>query len=62
MKTEIDWRAVSAAMYRSKYGRPQEGDMKLCEKAWKADEKRYSEEHKKVQEKVFNEMTLRGDA
>jgi hypothetical protein len=46
-------------MYRSKYGRATESDIKLCQRAWRLNEKRYAEEHKRMQAKVFDEMTLK---
>jgi hypothetical protein len=59
MSDNIDWLAVSQAMYRSKYGRATESDIKLCQRAWRLNEKRYAEEHKRMQAKVFDEMTLK---
>jgi len=59
-KREIDWEKVREAQKRGKYGRMQPGDMDLCEKAWKADPKRYAELREGVLDEVFTEVTLGG--
>ena len=59
-EAEIDWNAVSGAIYRSCYGRTIPGDQQLFEQAFKTDEQRYKKVHQEVKDKVFKEMQMGG--
>lgn len=60
MAEDIDWGRVREAQKRGKYGRMVDGDMELCEEAWKADPERYAQLREGVLDEVFTEVTFGG--
>ena len=56
MSDPINWFRVAEARKRGKYGRMLPGDQELCDRALKADPRRYREMQKQILAEVAEEM------